>query len=235
MVTQLDAEFLNDISNLSGPLSDRVYDALREAILSLTYPPGAILRKGIICEQLGVSRSPVSEALARLSAEGLVDIIPQSATRVSRFSMSGIREAAFLREALELAAVRKVATDRTEEQLAQLTRSLRMQELLVEDKDYPTYFQADEEFHSTLMIFTGFPRVLSMTNLAATQLNRARILLLPTPGRVTDTMEEHRMIVDAIREKDPEAARSAMSRHLNQLLIRLEPLEDERPELFHNN
>jgi len=229
---KIDIAALGAIDGLSGSLADRTYEALREAILSLRFPPGAILRKGLVCEQLGVSRSPVSEALARLAAEGLVEIIPQSATRVSRFSISDIREAAFLREALEVAAVTKVAAERTAEQLSHLTRSLRLQELLVEDKDYAGYFKADEDFHYSLMTFTGFPRVQSVTNQVTIQLYRARMLLLPTPGRATDTLEEHRMIVEAIRDQNPEAARAAMSRHLNQLLIRLGPLEEEWPDLF---
>lgn len=230
----IDAQALGDIRDLSGSLSERVCETLRKAILSLIFPPGAILRKGVICEQLGVSRSPVSEAFARLSMEGLVDIIPQSSTRVTHLSMTDIREAAFLRQALELAAVTKVASDRTEKQLAWLTRHLRLQELLVEDKDYSGYFQADEEFHSTLMVFTGFPRIVSITSRLAMQLNRARMLLLPTPGRAVETLQEHKVIVDAIRGQNPLAARSAMSEHLDKLLIRLAPLEDKCPELFYS-
>ena len=77
-----------DINSLEGPLGQRVYTVLRGRILDMTLEPGAILRKNTLCDQLGVSRSPIAEALGRLSSEGLVDIIPQSATRVSRFSMA---------------------------------------------------------------------------------------------------------------------------------------------------
>jgi DNA-binding GntR family transcriptional regulator len=223
---------LRDISDLPGSLASRVYESVKEAILKFDLPPGAILRKAMICEQLGVSRSPASEALARLATEGLVDIVPQSGTRVSRFSMAEIEEGAFLREALELAAVAKVARDCTEQQLSQLTRNLRMQKMLLEDKDYAGFYQEDDELHRLIMSFTGYSRVVSVASVAWLQVDRARQLLLPTPGNVRRSYEEHAAIVDAIRDRDPEAAQAAMKKHLSQLVERLKPLEAERPDYF---
>ncbi|MEX0320462.1 MAG: GntR family transcriptional regulator [Ruegeria sp.] len=231
-IADIDATRLKDIGAFEGSLAQRVYLSLKEAILSLEFPPGSVLRKGMICDTLGVSRSPVSEAIARLAAEGLVEVIPQSATRVSHFSMSEIREGTFLREALELATVAKVARDRTEEQLAQLTRNVRLQSLLVEDGDFTGFYQADEEFHAMLMQFTGYTRLITVARMVSLQVSRARMLLLPTPGRAAETLEEHRAIVEAIRDQDPVAAQTAMRHHLGQLLPRIEPLEQERPELF---
>lgn len=230
----IDATHLKDIAELEGTLAQRVYQAIKEAILSLDFPPGAILRKGAICAALNVSRSPVSEALARLSTEGLVEVVPQSATRVSYFSMEEIREGAFLREALELAVVAKVAADHTADQLTQLSRNMRLQQLLVEDGDHTGFYATDEEFHALLMKFTGFRKLASLTQLVSLQVTRARILLLPTPGRAESTLIEHQAILDAIRESDPVAAQSAMREHLQQLPPRIEELATERPELFHS-
>jgi DNA-binding GntR family transcriptional regulator len=220
------------IDGLHGHLKYRVYQSLKDSILTLNLAPGDILRKSVLCKQLGVSRSPVSEAIALLAAEGLVEVIPQSGTYVSRFSMEEIREGAFLREALELAAVEKVAAERSDEQLTQLTRNLRFQSLLVEDQDFAGFHRADEEMHALIMSFTGFKRIGHLVESAWLQVNRARRLLLPTPGRVQETVEEHKAIVDAIRDRDPAAARIATQRHLGQLIKRLEPLERERPDLF---
>ncbi|UTW12107.1 GntR family transcriptional regulator [Marinobacterium rhizophilum] len=223
---------LTNIEDLSGSLAQRVYQSLHEAILSMDYPPGTILRKGAICEQLGVSRSPVSEAIARLSADGLVDVIPQSATKVSCLSMDEIREASFLREALELAAVSRVAERRSDEQLTQLTRNLRLQELLVDDGDFAGFYAADEEFHALLMEFTGFPGVSSVAASVSLQLKRARMLLLPEAGRPAEAVKEHKAVVDAIRASDPGAAQAAMKHHLGQLISQIEPLENQHPDLF---
>lgn len=230
---QDDLEFpLPDISKLSGSLAQRVYEALRSAILAMDLPPGTLLKKQVICEQLGVSRSPVTEAITRLAAEGLAEVIPQSGSRVTRFSMSEIREGAFLREAIELAAVAKVAAERTEEQLAQLTRNLRLQALCLEDQDETGFYREDERLHELIFSFTGFPKLNAIAATGWVQVNRARHLLLPMRGRAIASYEEHRAIVEAIREQDPEKARKAMKKHLSELVTRLEPLAESRPDLF---
>jgi len=126
---------LRPLDQFQGTLAQRVHASLREAILSMSLRPGDILRKPEICEALGVSRSPVSEAVARLAVEHLVRIVPQAGTYVARFSLEEVREGAFLREALELAAVEKVASEITDDQVVLLRRNLRLQEALVEDLD----------------------------------------------------------------------------------------------------
>lgn len=225
---------LKAIEGLEGSLSQRVYLSLQEAILTLKFPPGTVLRKGKVCEQLGVSRSPVSEAIARLSADRLVEVIPQSATRVSAFSMDEIREACFLREAIELAVVAKVAESRTDEQLRQLTREVRMQQLMLEDSDLEGFYKADEAFHSQLIQSTGFPGVENIASTIDLRLIRARILLLPEEGLAAASANEHKQILDAIRIQDPKLAQEKMKQHLQQLIVRMEPLEATHPTYFHS-
>ncbi|MBU2994566.1 GntR family transcriptional regulator [Octadecabacter sp. B2R22] len=227
------SELTLEINDLDGPLGQRVYTTLRRSILEMSLTPGAILRKGALCEQLGVSRSPVAEALGRLSSDGLVDIIPQSATRVSRFSMAQLLEENFLREAVEVAAVERVAQNRTEEQLKRLSRNLRLQGLLVDDKDFQGFFEADLEFHEMILGFTGFPKVTLVAEEMTLQLRRARMLMLPEPGRPAQAVAEHQAIFDAIKAQDVDAARGAMSFHLRQMVKRIEPLERQYPEFFH--
>ncbi|SLN38567.1 GntR family transcriptional regulator [Ruegeria meonggei] len=228
----IDAHVLGNINAVEGSLAQRVYLAIKQAILSLDFAPGAILRKAPICDRLGVSRAPVTEAIARLAAEGLVDVVPQSGTRVSYFSMSEIREGAFLRQALELATVAKVARDLTEDQQKKLSRNMRLQELLIEDEDIAGFYQADEEFHALLMEFTGFKRLADVAQTVSLQVTRARMLLLPTPGRTAETLHEHRAIHDAVLSRDEQAAQNAMRHHLGQLMPRIEILQQEKPQLF---
>lgn len=216
----------------SGPLSQKVYLALRDAILSLAYAPGAMLRKAVICEALGVSRSPVAEAIARLAAEGLVDVVPQSGTRVSPFSMDEIREAAFMREALEAAAAARLAAEHTPEQLAQLSRSLRLQQLLLADGDIAGFYEADEAFHTMLMEATGFPNLVATVATISLKLKRPRLLLLPEEGRSAAVLAEHTAIVEAIRRSDPASAERALRFHLGHLVTRFASLEDSHPDYF---
>ncbi|MGI9389415.1 MAG: GntR family transcriptional regulator [Boseongicola sp.] len=227
-----DAKKLPDLRAFSGLLSDRVYEALRAAILSLDFEPGAVLRKGEICEQLGVSRTPVSDAILKLEAEGLVEVIPQSATRVSKMSMKEIREDAFMREALEVSAVEYAAEHRSDELIARLTRNLRMQVSQVEDGDFEDFFKTDQEFHRLILDCCKIERLHETVRFVSNHIDRARLLMVPMPGRTADSVKEHHDVVDAIRKADPEGARAAMQNHLRQLIKRLEPLELERPELF---
>lgn len=227
-----DATQLPDLNDLTGSLADRVYAAVKSAILGLSFPPGAIIRKSTICDQLGLSRSPVSDALARLSGEGLVDIVPQSGTRVSRLSMAAIIEDTFLREALEVAAVRHCTMHRTDETVARLTRNLEMQKLLVVDLDKEEFMQTDAAFHDTIMVTTGVKRLPAAVQRLSPHLHRARLLLVPELGRTSESVEEHAVILDAIRAQDVDAAQDAMRHHVRQLLQRLKPLEAERPDFF---
>lgn len=216
----------------AGTLGQRVYAVLRQAILNLDYAPGEILRKPEICASLGVSRAPVADAIARLAVEGLVTVVPQSGSFVARFSMHEIREGAFLREAIEVAAAELVAETVTEPQIEELRRSLRLQTALVEAGDFAGFYRLDAEMHELILSFTGFQRPALVAESAWLHVNRARQLLLPVPGRVRATLDEHTAIVDAIAARDPEAARRAVRCHLRQLLQNLEPLERGRPELF---
>jgi GntR family transcriptional regulator, rspAB operon transcriptional repressor len=226
------ARRLQPLSAFSGSLGQRVYQTLRQAILSLAYRPGEILRKPDICEALNVSRSPVADAVARLQAEGLVDVIPQAGTFVARFSMQEIREGAFLREAIEVAAIERVATRITDDQLQLLRRNLTVQAALVADTDIAGFYDTDAAMHELLLSFTGFPKLALVSETAWLHVNRARQLILPVPGRIQATLVEHQAILAALEARDPAAARQAVQNHLRQLVRYLEPLERDRPDLF---
>lgn len=223
---------LKPLDDFEGTLSNRVYLTLKDAILTLEYRPGETLRKQMVCETLRVSRSPVSEAVARLAGEGLVTILPQTGTYVSRFSMDEIRESAFLREALELAAIEFLAPIITDEQIVLLKRNLRVQQALVEDGDFDGFYQQDAEMHRLLMSFTGFRRLAKMADSVWLQVARARRVNLPLAGRIEATLVEHKAIIDALEARDADRAVKTTRTHLRQLISFLRPLEDSHPDLF---
>ncbi|OYU39802.1 MAG: GntR family transcriptional regulator [Pseudorhodobacter sp. PARRP1] len=223
---------LRPLDMFAGSLGSKVYQTLRQAILSLSYRPGEILRKPEICAELGVSRSPVSDAVARLASEGLVDVVPQAGTYVARFSMDEIREGAFVREAIELQAIERVAETITDEQLVTLRRNITVQAALLADGDFPGFYQLDGEMHELIRSFTGYRKLSVVAETAWVHVERARRLVLPVDGRVQATLDEHRAILAAVEARDPQAARAAMRVHLSKLLTYLEPLERSHPELF---
>ncbi len=226
---------LHQLDAFAGSLAQRVHASLREAILTLAYAPGEILRKPEICAALGVSRSPVAEAVARLQGEHLVRVVPQAGTFVARLSMQEVREGAFLRQALELAAVERVADTLTEGQLVDLRRNLRIQAAHVADHDFAGFHATDAQMHDLILSFTGFRRLSALAESAWVHVNRARRLLLPSPGRIEKALEEHHAIVAALENRDVIAARAAIRVHLSQLITLLEPIAAAQPDLFDND
>ena len=226
---------IRTLDNFQGSLTDRTFLAIREAIMELNFLPGEIIRKHDICNTLGVSRSPVSEALAKLRNEGLVEVVPQSGTFVSRFSMQDIKEGAFLREAIELACIEILASNISEKQLIDLNRNLKLQKVLAETDDYQGFYQLDAEMHSMIMDFTGYKNLAKVTKTGWVQVDRARQLLLPVDGRLKKAFQEHRAVIKALEQNDVALAREKMRTHLNQLILLLTPLEKKHPHLFENS
>jgi len=226
---------IRTLDNFQGSLTDRTFLAIREAIMELNFLPGEIIRKHDICNALGVSRSPVSEALAKLRNEGLVEVVPQSGTFVSRFSLQDIKEGAFLREAIELACIEILASNISEQQLIDLNRNLKLQKVLAETDDYQGFYQLDAEMHGMIMDFTGYKNLAKVTKIGWVQVDRARQLLLPVDGRLKKAFQEHRAVIKALEQNDVALAREKMRTHLNQLILLLTPLEKKHPHLFENS
>ena len=226
---------IRTLDNFQGSLTNRTFLAIREAIMELNFLPGEIIRKHDICNALGVSRSPVSEALAKLRNEGLVEVVPQSGTFVSRFSLQDIKEGAFLREAIELACIEILASNISEQQLIDLNRNLKLQKVLAESDDYQGFYQLDAKMHGMIMDFTGYKNLAKVTKTGWVQVDRARQLLLPVDGRLKKAFQEHKAVIEALEQNDVALAREKMRTHLNQLILLLTPLEKKHPHLFENS
>lgn len=209
----------------------RVHAALREAIVQLDLKPGEILDKQAIAGRLGVSRFPVGEAMNRLAAEGLVDIVPQSGSRVALIKISDARENMFLRRALEVETARQLAPVSSASLLRELASNLRYQQAAIEANDLKGFHGFDLAMHALLQDGLGFERVRTATETARLGLDRVR-RLLNTRRRLDLTLAEHEAIVTAFERRDGEAAAKAMYRHLDAVMAELESFARERPELF---
>jgi DNA-binding GntR family transcriptional regulator len=213
--------------------SQRVYNHLRRRIRDLEIPPGTALRKNEIALECGVSRAPVSEAIARLSAEGLVDVYPQSGSFVSPIRPEDIRESMFIRTALEVEAVRRVTRIADEGLLKRLEANIREQEKALSQNrlDAALYDDLDEAMHAEIIAALHSSRAQHLLEAARVMLDRPRFLALPEDHRPEDTYEEHRRIVDAIRTGDPELAAAAMRLHLTKVAsaieAKLEQIEED--------
>jgi GntR family transcriptional regulator, rspAB operon transcriptional repressor len=212
-----------------GGTVQRVQDVIRDAIVRLELPPGAIVDKSALCARLGVSRFPVSEALGRLAAEGFVEILPQRGTRVARIDLADCRQAMFIRRALETEAARAIAPRADAALLSAIEKNLREQEGAL-GIDYSTRFhQLDLEMHELLLDFLGYDRVRHAVEAARGSLDRARLFMC-TPQRQLSTVEEHRAIVAALKKRDADAAMEAMAGHLDAVMSELVDFAERNPD-----
>lgn len=214
-----------------GSITQHVTDVLRQAIVTLDFRPGEVLDKGIICQRLGVSRFPVSEALGRLAAEGLVEIQPQRGTSVSLVKVAEVLEHMLIRRAIEAEAVRLLATHPSEGLVGDLNRVLADQRRAARDEDPAGFHRLDVAFHDTLFSALGFPKLKAVIESARANVDRAR-QLINSPRRLVQTIAEHELVVAAIASGVPERAAAAMRAHLDAVMIELVSFAEKNPLLF---
>ena len=197
--------------------AERVYRELRRRIRELTLPPGAPLRKEEIALEMGVSRAPVSEAIARLADEALVDVFPQHGSFVAPIRAEDVRESLFIRTALEIEAIRRVTQAADPELIVQLEENLTAEQEALKAGDLVAFYELDEALHALIFASLQAPRALRLLDAARAPLDRPRRLGLPEAGRPEATFAEHRRMVDAIASGDPEFAAAAMRAHLSMV------------------
>lgn len=208
------------------------YASLREAILSLALPPGAVLSRAALAAQLGLSQTPVREALMRLEAEGLVEVVPSASTRVAPIDLASARQAQFLRCAVELETVRALAAAPPAGLGGTLGDHLARQKALLAREDHAGLSAADDAYHEALYAAAGLLPLWDLVRSRSGHLDRLRRLHLPAPGKAEAILREHEAIAAAILAGEAEAATAALRRHLADTLGRVEALRAARPEHF---
>jgi len=215
-----------------GSKAEQVYEAVKEAILSGELEAGQAIDKLSLCEKLDVSRFPVSAALGRLAFERLVRIEPQHGSFVAPISAGGVREHLFVRRALEGEIAAQAAAELSEDGRADLIANLAEAEAAAESGDRALFYVLDVGFHALLTQHLGLHRSEEILDSVRQQLERPRRLLMTPPGRMQETLAEHRAVLAAIEARAPEAARTAMAAHINTVAETFEALAKAKPGLF---
>ena len=214
-----------------GNVTTEVTNALRQAIVSLALPPGSIIDKSLVCEQLGVSRFPVSEALARLQIEGLVDIAPQRGSTVTLVRIADVREYMLIRKGLESEALRVFIGRHDSGLIAALHTNMAAQRAAAERDDAEAFHEIDIEFHDIIYRAMEFTKIKNIIDSARANLDRARWLIV-TPRRLALTIAEHQAIFDGILAGDKDRAIAAIRAHIDAVMVELFAFAREHPDLF---
>jgi GntR family transcriptional regulator, rspAB operon transcriptional repressor len=212
--------------------ASRIYSDLRSELVSLQRRPGEAISETEIALSYGVSRTPVREAILKLSDEGLVEIFPQSGIIVSRIPIAALPESIVIRKALEETTARLAAQRASSSQILTLRAIIERQREADAADDREAFHQADEAFHATIADVAGYPGIWKFIQQVKIHVDRYRRLTLPVAGRMTEVIAEHAPIMAAIEAHDPEAARIAMDRHLERLLSDISATQTTNPEFF---
>jgi len=224
---------LSPISRTEGGRAGlAVYAALRDAIVATELEPGRQISENELAEKLGVSRTPVREAVAKLRDDQLVEVVPQLGTFVSRISVAGVDDAQFLREALECAAVRLVAERADAGDIAELRALIVRQEQARDAGDANAFFVLDDAFHSMMCELSGRPIAWTIVARANGHLNRVRRLSLAEPRYIAEMIVEHKVVLSAIAKGDPDEAETSLRHHLRMVLSDLPIIQHNHPEYF---
>lgn len=213
------------------PLRELVFEALRDAIINGQLHPGERLMEVQVAEALGVSRTPVREAIRMLESEGYVLIMPRKGAYVSDFSVKDIASVFEIRRALEGLAAELAAERATDEDRERLERLLVELAECVETGDVERYVELDTEFHDTVYKASRNDRLAPIISSLREQIQRFRTRTLSTPGRMREALEEHRGLVEALGDRDAERARQQAADHIDNaenLLMTLIQAEESK-------
>lgn len=210
----------------------RIHAILRDDIIHMRLRPLEPLSEKHLTDRFGVSRTPIREALLRLADEGLVDIIPQSGTRVARIPASALREAILIRKALEATTVSLAIVGLTEAALSALRANQSELAQAARLGDVALIHVVDTAFHHLIAEIAGCPGVWSVIERSKVQLDRYRSLVLPTSGRIALVVEEHAAVIDAIADRNDRRAVEAMGLHIGRMIEEIEERDGLDPTLF---
>ncbi|WP_227763956.1 GntR family transcriptional regulator [Zhaonella formicivorans] len=196
------------------PLREIVFETMREAIISGQLKPGERLMEVQLAEEMGVSRTPVREAIRKLELEGFVVMVPRKGAYVADISTKDIADVFEIRAALEALAAGLAAERITDEELEELQRILVKVSKSAESHDLENLIQVDTEFHDVLYKASRNERLVQIISNLREQIQRFRSTTLAAPGRMKDALEEHKKIVDAISERNVALAAQLAQEHI---------------------
>lgn len=214
------------------PLREVVCETLREAIRGGVLKPGERLMEIQLAEELGVSRTPVREAIRKLELEGYVIMMPRRGTYVANLSIRDVNEVFEIRTTLDSLASGLAAERITDEELERLERLLVLIGEYIEQNDMEKIVETDMEFHDILYQASRNARLVGIIYNLREQLTRFRSTSMAYPGRLKETLEEHIRIVEAIAQGNVELAQKAAEDHMEKseqtLLISMENIEKKQ-------
>ena len=204
-------------NNQNNPNVEIAYNMIKDQIISFGLYPETPVSDSKVAKDLGISRAPVREAIIRLQMEGLITTNERGKLIVSPVSLEDVIDILSVRKALEGEAIRQISKNGwlSKEQEQELQKALNAHEKALNMTTASDVYQADELFHSTIIKYSGSPRIKSIINNMRLQMQRARWLNVANPSREYASFDEHKEIYRNIVKHDLEGWINAVRTHFN--------------------
>ncbi len=200
------------------PMKQEVYNHLLQAIIQGELEPGKQLDEKEISESLGVSRTPLREAINRLAQEGIVMEIPYRGNFVRKFSTKEVTDLYAVRQTLEVMAIRLAVAHMTTEEADAIADLVHLTAKAEEEGDLASYAKYDTDFHNLIAVFSGNQMLNQMLNSMSTQIKIIRHMANSSEKVVKKAQFDRELILKAIMNRDPEAAGQFMQEHIQHVM-----------------
>lgn len=205
---------------------------IKEDIITLKLKPDTMISEKILSNELGISRTPVREALNNLSQTGIIEIIPQTGIYITKIDYNLVEEARFLRLQLELGVVKKLCNVDGHIDYTELEQNLKLQEFYMMNDDRDNFFALDNKFHELLFEYANKPQSHQIMKNMQIHFDRVRRLNLETVDDPVELLNDHKNIVTALINKDTKKSRELIRLHLSRYEIDRKFLENKYNDYF---
>ena len=199
-------------------LKRKVYDRIREDILNGVYKEHEELKEATLGKKMDVSRTPVREALRQLELEGLVEIVPNKGARVTGITKKDIEDIYQIRYLLEGLSARWATEHVTEELIDKMEETLYLTEFHAKKGNFMQVFELDSQFHELMYAASGSKMLNHILSDFHMYVTRMRKSILSSDSRSKNSTEEHRAILEAIKERDPDKAEQYAHDHVKSTI-----------------
>lgn len=196
------------------PLRDIVFQTIRKAILNGELEPGERLMETQLGEKLGVSRTPIREAIRKLELEGLVVMVPRKGAQVAQFTIKDIEDVLQVRASLEALAAKLACRHMDERSFLKLQLIITEYEYAAKEDDIEVMIQKDIEFHDTIALASQNDKLIQLYNNMREQVQRYRIAYLKNTEQSNAVIAEHNEILKALKGGEEEIAADLATKHI---------------------
>ncbi|HWT73478.1 MAG TPA: GntR family transcriptional regulator [Mobilitalea sp.] len=204
---------------------------IRENIENLQLKPGSAVSENELAKELGISRTPVREALQELHKNKMIEVYPQKGIIISHIDFEVVNEMVFLRRVLEKAVVEELCDNISQENILELEKNIQLQEFYL-DKQLPQkILELDNEFHRSLFVMSHKERIYHLMEATQGHFNRIRTMSVFSVKELK-IIEDHKAIVGAIKSKDKVLAGEIILSHLSRYKLDQNEIMEKYPEYF---